>query len=42
MSELEMFLKLIAEAYEEERLEQLETANKFYNPDLEVEDPIEF
>lgn len=42
MSDLEMFLKLIEEAYEEERLENAEAQNRYYNPDLEIEDPIEF
>ena len=42
MSELEMFLHLIAEYTEEERLENAEAQNRYYNPDLEIEDPIEF
>lgn len=42
MSELEMFLHLIAEYTEEERLERAEAENRYYNPDLEIEDPIEF
>ena len=42
MPELEMFLHLIAEYTEEERIERAEAENRYYNPDLEIEDPIEF